>query len=333
MLRRHITCQFDRRRASSAINAEDTRPRGLMSGSARWLTSRAAGYVAASGLRLSGEQWRTRYGPDTCRLRTLAWPWSRPGYSLSRNPGTFLWVARTLHRGSKHARGGSGPCPEVRSVRPVVRYFPMGVQTLCWYPGIYRLIRPRGGPGAVHVVGSSAVHHATRDSRTCTVSSYCSKGYPWFRVPTVAPGPASGEETSLQVGLKLDWWLARCFCVLADVITASPPTVTPTVTPVPVAVWPVASALDGLAGPRRVPRYRCIGFENSPSLSSVAAPMRRGTGTSGGSTSLHPETDTQGGLKGKCAFGPFLSILVIECKHKCLNVKICPWMNKVQITK
>jgi hypothetical protein len=38
------------------------------------------------------------------------------------------------------------------------------------------------------------------------------------------------------------------------------------------------------------------------------------------------------GLKGKCAFGPFLSILVIECKHKCLNVKMCPWLNKVQIT-
>jgi hypothetical protein len=37
-------------------------------------------------------------------------------------------------------------------------------------------------------------------------------------------------------------------------------------------------------------------------------------------------------LKGKCAFGPFLSILVIECKHKCLNVKICPRMIKVQIT-
>jgi hypothetical protein len=37
-------------------------------------------------------------------------------------------------------------------------------------------------------------------------------------------------------------------------------------------------------------------------------------------------------LKGKCAFGPFLSILVIECKHKCLNVKICLRMIKVQIT-
>jgi hypothetical protein len=40
----------------------------------------------------------------------------------------------------------------------------------------------------------------------------------------------------------------------------------------------------------------------------------------------------QGEVKGKCAFGPFLSILVIECKHKCLNVKICPRMIKVQIT-
>jgi hypothetical protein len=36
-------------------------------------------------------------------------------------------------------------------------------------------------------------------------------------------------------------------------------------------------------------------------------------------------------LKGKCALGPFLSILVIECQHKCLNVNLCPWMNKVKI--
>jgi hypothetical protein len=37
----------------------------------------------------------------------------------------------------------------------------------------------------------------------------------------------------------------------------------------------------------------------------------------------------QAPMKGKCALGPFLSILVIECKHKGLNVKICSWMNKV----
>jgi hypothetical protein len=63
VLRRHITCELDKRRASSAINA---RPRGLTSGSARWLTSRAVGHVAASGLRLSGEWELSRYGPDTC---------------------------------------------------------------------------------------------------------------------------------------------------------------------------------------------------------------------------------------------------------------------------
>ena len=39
----------------------------------------------------------------------------------------------------------------------------------------------------------------------------------------------------------------------------------------------------------------------------------------------------RGRLKGKCALGPFLSILVIECQHKCLNVNLCSWMNKVQI--
>jgi hypothetical protein len=51
--------------------------------------------VAASGLRLSGEWERTRYGPDTCQHRTPAWPGFRPGYFLSRNPGTPLWVAQT----------------------------------------------------------------------------------------------------------------------------------------------------------------------------------------------------------------------------------------------
>jgi hypothetical protein len=67
MLRRYITYQLDRWRASSAINA---RPRGLTSGSARWLTSQAVGHVVASGLCLSGEWERSRYGPDTCEHRT-----------------------------------------------------------------------------------------------------------------------------------------------------------------------------------------------------------------------------------------------------------------------
>jgi hypothetical protein len=116
--------------------------------------------------------------PDPRLALVKAWVFFAP------ESRTLLWVARSLHRGPGHARGGSGPCPEVRSVRTGVRHFPMGVRTLCRYAGIYRLIRPRGGPGSVHVVGSSAVHHATRDSRAGTMSSYCSKGYPWFRIPT-----------------------------------------------------------------------------------------------------------------------------------------------------
>jgi hypothetical protein len=47
------------------------------------------------------------------------------------------------------------------------------------------------------------LYHATKDSRVGTASSYSSKGYPSFKVPTVAPGPTSGEVASLQVGPKL----------------------------------------------------------------------------------------------------------------------------------
>jgi hypothetical protein len=36
-------------------------------------------------------------------------------------------------------------------------------------------------------------------------------------------------------------------------------------------------------------------------------------------------------LKGKCALGPFLSILVIECQHKCFGANLCKVVDKVQI--
>jgi hypothetical protein len=74
------------------------------------------------------------------------------------------------------------------------------------------------------------------------------------------------------------------------------PSVTSTVAPVPAADCPVVSALDGFTRP-------CVGcldtatfgFENSPSLSSVVAPRRHGTGASGDSTSLYPGTGAQRG--------------------------------------
>jgi hypothetical protein len=39
----------------------------------------------------------------------------------------------------------------------------------------------------------------------------------------------------------------------------------------------------------------------------------------------------RGRLKGKCALGPFLSILVIECQHKWTYVNLCKVVDKVQI--
>jgi hypothetical protein len=42
-------------------------------------------------------------------------------------------------------------------------------------------------------------------------------------------------------------------------------------------------------------------------------------------------TSGLGKLKGKCALGPFLSILVIECQRKCFCVDLCNVVDKVQI--
>jgi hypothetical protein len=55
----------------------------------------------------------------------------------------------------------------------------------------------------------------------------------------VAPGPASGEETSLQVGLESEWQSSCCSSGLVGAINAGPPMAMPTVTPVPPADLPV----------------------------------------------------------------------------------------------
>jgi hypothetical protein len=61
------------------------------------------------------------------------------------------------------------------------------------------------------------------------------------------------------------------------------------------------------------------------------APHQRWRGTTISFVASDCPDNMVGAVKGKCALGPFLSILVIECQHKCLNVNLCPWVNKVQI--
>jgi hypothetical protein len=75
MLRRHIACQREGQAARLVCNkCRAAHPRDLTSGSARWLTSRVVGHVAASGLRLIEERMCKAQGPDTCQLRTHARP-------------------------------------------------------------------------------------------------------------------------------------------------------------------------------------------------------------------------------------------------------------------
>jgi hypothetical protein len=65
----------------------------------------------------------------------------------------------------------------------------------------------------------------------------------------VAPGPASKEDVSLQVGLESDWWLACCTCAPVDVITVGPPMVMSSASPFPTTDWPVTIVLNVTVGP------------------------------------------------------------------------------------
>jgi hypothetical protein len=57
------------------------------------------------------------------------------------------------------------------------------------------------------VVGSGVVHHVTRDSRAGTVSSYCCKRYPCFRVPTMFMLRASELARTMVDGVMYSKWL------------------------------------------------------------------------------------------------------------------------------
>jgi hypothetical protein len=123
-------------------------------------------------------------------------------------------------------------------------------------------------------------YHATKGSRVGTASSYSSKGYPSFRVPTVAPGPTSGEDASLQVGPKLVLRLNMACLVIGAlfqcVLTHSPsirlrsrqlPYLSPRLTDLWPHAWWFRRATRG------APRYRCIGFKK---ISFCLLPRPRG---------------------------------------------------------
>jgi hypothetical protein len=80
-------------------------------------------------------------------------------------------------------------------------------------------------------VGESGdVLHATRDSRAAPRLYTVVRGTSVSGYRQWPSGPPQGRIRALQVGPKPDWRLARRFRALADVISASSPSVTPTAT-------------------------------------------------------------------------------------------------------
>jgi hypothetical protein len=134
--------------------------------------------------------------------------WTRVGTGplpvLGSSPPRDLAKARTsLGGGTWDSPGGPG-----MSLRELRTHTHRGPVFLCGGPdptvppGMYYPPSPRGPLRPAHVVGSGAVPCVTWRCRTGVASSYCRRGYPCFKVPTVPPEPTSGEGASLQVGPK-----------------------------------------------------------------------------------------------------------------------------------
>jgi hypothetical protein len=107
----------------------------------------------------------------------------------------------------------------------------------------------------------------------------------------VAPGPASGEDASLQVGPESVWWLDCCFRAPIAAITVCLLMTTPTVVPILMAGGPVTVVLNGIAWPcARLPRVAALVLKNFTFSESVTVPRRQGIGAGGGVASLHTVT-------------------------------------------
>jgi hypothetical protein len=183
---------------------------------------------------------RTRLGLDTCRYRTPAWvlfkvrvcsvlgSWdpsvggpdpipgggpacTRGGLGPTLGARTVYsgvrdqpWGSRLYIRGSGALPWGCGPLLTPWSIPPSLdtwrlRTHPRGGVGRCCGPRIAACDWGEPCLGPTHSTSTTQL----RDSRVGSSSLYSSRGYPSFRVPTVAPGPTSGEDASLQVGPKL----------------------------------------------------------------------------------------------------------------------------------
>jgi hypothetical protein len=148
----------------------------------------------------------TRTGLDTCQLRTPAWALSKVLGPHCGRSGPHTEGSRSHSRGPVRTRGGPGPFWRSGLYIQGSDTFPwrsgLTVDALeyitfsghvaapeppmWWGQALLLAQSSRLRLGRVMVWSRVHLHyHATKDSRVGTGSSYSSKGYPSFRVPTL----------------------------------------------------------------------------------------------------------------------------------------------------
>jgi hypothetical protein len=135
-----------------------------------------------------------------------------PAWALSKVLGPHCGRSGSHSRGPAYTRGGLGPAWRsglyitIVALEYITFFGHVATPEPPMWWGQMMLLAQSSHPRLGRVTAwpqAQLLYHVTKDSRVGTASSYCSKGYPSSRVPTVAPGPTSGEDASLQVGPKL----------------------------------------------------------------------------------------------------------------------------------
>jgi hypothetical protein len=127
------------------------------------------------------------------------WPGPHTGGSDPIPGVRFTHVeARTVYTGVRHLPMGSGLTGDTLEYVTFSGHVAAPDPPMWW--GQVLLLTQSSRPRLGRVMAWSHIqllYHATKNSRVGTTSLYSSKGYLSVRVPTVAPGPTSGEDASL----------------------------------------------------------------------------------------------------------------------------------------
>jgi hypothetical protein len=131
---------------------------------------------------------RTRAGLDTCQLRTPTWGLSKVLGPYCGSPGP-TWRSGLYIQGSGTFPWGSGLTVDALEYITFSSHMVAPEPPTWWGQALLLAQSNRSSLGRAMIWSHiQLLYHATKDSRVGTASSYSSKGYPIFRVPTIFKG-------------------------------------------------------------------------------------------------------------------------------------------------